>query len=187
MRHTIVLLSLVVVGCKEKTCPPDVSDKLDVCNKTIEAKNQHIKALEDEAARQMRGTGSASEITIAIEGDLMTVKPGKPGDAPRPIDDKAAAAAATEFQDVVRKSRGAIQKCYEQALKKNSGLQSSTITLTVSASFTNAGAYQNANFNASKDLGNDFDTCMKTIASKWQLSQKSPSMNFKAQVSLTPS
>ena len=58
----------------------------------------------------------------------------RPGEV-RPIDDKAAAAASKKFIDVVEKSRGAIQKCYEQALKKNTGLQATTITLTVTASF----------------------------------------------------
>ena len=107
-----------------------------------------------------------------------------PGEV-RPIDDKATAAASKEFLDVVAKSRGAIQKCYEQALKKNTGLQAKTITLSVSASFSNAGAYKSASFSPS--LGDTFDNCIKTVASKWQLPANSPAMTFKAQVSLTPS
>ena len=58
-------------------------------------------------------------------------------------------------------------------------------TLTVEASFTNAGQFRESSFNPS--LGDAFDSCIRTVASKWQLPQSSPAMTFKAQVSLTPS
>ncbi len=122
---------------------------------------------------------------MSIEGTALTVRPGKPGEPARPLDDKAAGEASKQFIDVVAKSRGAIQKCYEQALKKDTGLQARTITLTVSASFSQAGGYKSSSFSPS--LGDAFDTCIKTVASKWALPQNSPAMTFKAQVSLTPS
>src|SRR5262249_9190736 len=129
--------------------------------------------------------GSGAEIVVTIEGNSLSVRPAKAGEAPRPIDDKVTAAASKEFLDVVAKSRGAIQKCYEQALKKNTGLQSKTVTLTASASLNQAGAYRDSAFSPS--LGDTFDNCIKTVASHWALSQNSPAMTFKAQVSLTPS
>jgi hypothetical protein len=135
----------------------------------------------------MRNQGSGAEIVVSIEGNALTVKPGKPGAPPPPIDDKATAAASKEFLNVVAKSRGAIQKCYEQALKKNTGLQARTVTLTVSATFANSGAYKDSSFAASAPLGEVFDACIKTVASKWALPTSSPAMTFKAQVSLTPS
>src|SRR5262249_961319 len=143
------------------------------------------KAEEEENARLMREKGSGAEIVVTIEGNALTVKPPKPGEAPRPIDDKVTAEASKEFLDVVAKSRGAIQKCYEQALKKNTGLQSRTVTLTVSASFSQSGAYRDSAFSPS--LGDTFDNCIKTVASRWALPQNAPAMTFKAQVSLTPS
>jgi hypothetical protein len=72
-------------------------------------------------------------------------------------------------------------------LKKDTALQARTVTLTVSATFTGQGAYQSSSFNATQNLGDTFDSCMKTIAQKWTLSQNSQAMTFKAQVSLTPS
>ena len=173
-------------GCKGETVTkdnPDTVRDLDACKKTLDEKNKLVQALQDENASLMRG-GAGNEIVIAIEGNLMTVKPGAPGTHP-PIDEKAAAAASKQFLDVVEKSRGSIQKCYEQALKKNSGLQAKTITLTVNASFNAQGAYQNSAFAPS--LGDTFDTCIKAVAAKWQLPTNSPAMTFKAQVSLTPS
>jgi hypothetical protein len=185
------LLGLVVLvgaaGCKgDKVIQPDPQTKADLeqCQKDKAEKDKLIKAVEEENARLMREAGAGGEIVVAIEGNALTVRPGKPGEV-RPIDDKAAAAASKEFLDVVAKSRGAIQKCYEQALKKNTGLQAKTVTLTVSASFSQAGAYKTSSFAPS--LGDTFDNCIRTVASKWALSQTSPAMSFKAQVSLTPS
>jgi hypothetical protein len=132
----------------------------------------------------MREKGSGAEIVVALEGNVLTVKPHTGGGGP-PIDDKAVAAASKEFVNVVEKSRGAIQKCYEQALKKNTGLQAKTVTLSVSASFDAKGGYTNSNFSPS--LGDTFDNCMKGIATKWSLPANANAMTFKASVSLTPS
>jgi hypothetical protein len=184
-RQSICTVLVALVGCKGETVVkdnPDTLRDLDVCKRTLDEKNKLITAMQEEAAR-VRPPG---EIVIAIEGNALTVKAGGGGTGgPRPIDDKQAQAASQSFLDVVARSRGAIQKCYEQALKKNQGLQGRTITLTVSASFSNAGAYQNASFSPS--LGDVFDTCIKGVAVKWALPQNSPAMTFKAQVSLTPS
>jgi hypothetical protein len=191
-RNSNVILTAVLllggVGCKGETVVkdnPDTLSALEICKKTLDEKNKLITAIQDENARLMRGGGAGGEIVVSIEGNALTVKPGKPGEAPHPIDDKAAAAASKEFLDVVAKSRGAIQKCYEQALKKNANLQAKTVTLTVSASFSQAGAYRDSSFTPS--LGDTFDNCIKTVASKWALPTSSPAMTFKAQVSLTPS
>jgi hypothetical protein len=189
-RTTLAFLlpAALIFGCKGETVVkdnPDTLKDLDVCKKTLEESKKLAQALQDENARLMRGSGG-TEIVVAIEGNMLTVKPAKPGEA-RPIDDKVVAAASQEFEDLVKKSRGAIQKCYEQVLKKDTNLQARTVTLTVSASFSNAGQYQSSNFHATQDLGDTFDSCMKTIAQKWQLPQNSQAMTFKAQVSLTPS
>ncbi|MBV8762102.1 MAG: hypothetical protein JO257_32715 [Deltaproteobacteria bacterium] len=188
-RHSIVIVlsALIVSGCKGDTVvkpDPQTQADLDQCRKDKDEKDKRIAALQDENAQLMREKGSGNEIVVAIEGNALTVKPHTGGGGP-PIDDKAVAAASKEFLDVVAKSRGAIQKCYEQALKKNTGLQARTISLNVSASFSGTGAYQAASFAPS--LGDTFDNCMKTIATKWALPQNSPAMTFKATVSLTPS
>jgi len=189
-KSIVVLLGVLAAGCKGETVVkdnPDTLRDLDVCKKSLDEKNKLIAALQEEAART-KPTGDG-EVVVAIEGNLMTVKANNSGGGALPprIDDKAAAAAATEFQNVVEKSRGAIQKCYEQALKKNSAIQGRTITMTVSATFTNQGAYKSSNFAAPVNLGDAFDNCIKAVASKWALPQNSPAMTFKAQVSLTPS
>ena len=182
----IVLSALIAPGCKSEVVKPDPQTQadLDQCRKDKDEKDKRIAALQDENAQLMREKGSGAEITVAIEGNVLTVKPHTGGGGP-PVDDKAVAAASKEFVDVVQKSRGAIQKCYEQALKKNTGLQARTVTLTVSASFANSGAYRDSSFAPS--LGDAFDNCIKTVATKWALPTNSPAMTFKATVSLTPS
>jgi hypothetical protein len=174
-------------GCKGDTVvkpDPQTQADLERCQKDKVEKDKLIKDVEAENARLMREKGSGAEIVVSIEGSLLTVKPGAPGEV-RPIDDKAVGEASKEFYNLVAKSRGAIQKCYEQALKKDTGLQARTVTLSVSASFTNSGQFKSSNFAPS--LGSTFDTCIHTVASKWTLPTTSPAMTFKAQVSLTPS
>jgi hypothetical protein len=185
------LVGLMVLGtlsgCKgDKVIQPDPKTKADLeqCLKDKADKDKFNKDIEEENARLMREKGSGAEITVTIEGNLLTVKPGNPGEV-RPIDDKAVSAASKEFLNVVEKSRGLIQKCYEQALKKNTGLQAKTVTLSVQASFAPTGQFKSSNFAPS--LGDSFDGCIRNVASKWTLSTNSPAMTFKAQVSLTPS
>lgn len=183
----LVAATALATGCKGDKAPEvDSQTKADLekCLKDKAEKDKLIKAVEDENARLMRGSATGGEIVIAIEGNALTVKAGKPGQV-APLDEKAAAAASKEFIDVVAKSRGTIQKCYEQALKSNNAPQAKTVTLTVSASFSQAGAYKTAAFSPS--LGDTFDKCMRTLAEKWQLPENSPAMTFRAQVSLTPS
>lgn len=184
---TTVSAAAAATGCKGETVikpDPVTVSELEDCRKAKDEKDKLIATLNEENAKLQREKGTGSDIVVSIEGNALTVKPGIPGVA-RPIDDRAAGEASKQFIDVVAKSRGAIQKCYEQALKKDSGLQARTVTLTVSASFSEAGQYKNASFSPS--LGDGFDTCIKTVASKWALPQNSPAMTFKAQVSLTPS
>jgi hypothetical protein len=184
---TLALAVTLAAGCKgEKVIQPDPQTKadLDQCLRDKAEKDKLNKALGDENANLMREKTAGGEIVVSIEGNALTVKPGQPGEV-HPLDDKVVGEASKEFLNVVAKSRGAIQKCYEQALKKNTGLQARTVTLSVSASFAPSGQFKSSNFAPS--LGDTFDNCIRTVASKWALSTTSPAMTFKAQVSLTPS
>ena len=187
----MTLAALVVTlgagsGCKgDKVIQPDPQTKADLerCLRDKDEKDKLIKAEEAENAQLMREKGKGAEYVVSIEGNALTVRPGAPGEV-RPLDDKTVGEASKEFLSVVEKSRGAIQKCYEQALKKNTGLQAKTVTLSVSASFA-SGQVKGSNFAPS--LGDTFDACIRTVASKWTLPTSSPAMTFRAQVSLTPS
>lgn len=181
-----LLLALVACKGKEVIKPdPQTEKALKDCNDGKGEKDKLIAALQEENAKLMANKGG--ELVVTIEGADIKVRGSANGGGGggAPVDDKATAAAAKEFLDVVAKSRGEIQKCYEQALKKNSGLQAKSVTLVVQASFAPSGAFKNSSF--SPLLGEPFDGCMKRVSTRWALSQSSPAMTFKAPVSLTPS
>jgi hypothetical protein len=197
MRHSsrivssaLAVLVVAVTACKGETVikpDPKTQSDLDQCNKDKQALTDYKKQLEASNIdlQNKAGSGSSTEIVVSIEGNALTVRPAKQGEPAHPIDDKATAAASKAFLNLVAQSRGGIQKCYEQALKKRSDLQAKTVTLIVSASFTGTGAFQSSNFQPS--LGDVFDACMQSIAAKWVMPTNSPAMTFKAPVSLTPS
>jgi hypothetical protein len=179
---------VALTGCKGETVYKDSAetlDRLEKCRASSEEKQKLIASYEAELVKLKQNGSTSGEIVLTIEGNALTVKPGATGGGERPIDDKTAAAASQQFIDLVSKSRGAIQKCYEQALKKNTGLQAKTVTLRVSASFAATGAFQRSSFTPS--LSDSFDGCMKSISTKWQLPAGPQSMTFQASVSLTPS
>lgn len=186
---TVALAALALGACKnpEPKDKPETLAKLKDCeDKTagLADKDRLIQQYEAEIAR-LKLEGGAKELVLTIEGDALTVKSRPQGAGGPPVDDKTAAALSQNFIDVVNKSRGSIQKCYEQALKKNTGLQARTISLTVSASFQPSGAYSRSTF--SPPLGDAFDGCMKSVATRWKLPAASQGMTFQATVSLSPS
>jgi hypothetical protein len=186
-RCTLAVL-LCVAACKGDTKykdTPETLAKLDNCNRALTEKDKLIKDYEDRLAKYDRDKAQPNEILVAIEGDAVVIKQrtGGGGGAP-PVDDKIAAALTQDFLGQVKRSKGAIQKCYEQALKKNTGLQASTITLKLSASFAAAGTFQKTSFNPS--LGDTFDACLRNVATKWKLKPAPQAMTFQAQVALVP-
>jgi hypothetical protein len=187
MRNAIAILLVAVVGCKGETVvkpDPKTEEALAQCQRDKAEKDKLVKAVEEENARLMRNQGSGAEIVVSIEGNALTVKPGKPGEV-RPIDDKAVAAASKEFLDVVAKSRGAIQKCYEQALKKSAGLATQKVSLTVYATFAPAGNVTTSY--SAPQLGEPFDGCFKQVSQKWTVKGSSSEMTYRSVVELTPS
>jgi len=184
-----ILLALAawgLLGCKPKEViktDPETAKQLAECRRDKEEKDKFIAKLQEENARLQLQKGGG-EIVVTIEGANMTVKPGQAGGA-LPIDERAAAASAQEFIGLVERSRGAIQKCYEQALKKSSGLQSREISLTVYATFNTTGAV--ASSSSAPSLGEPFDACFKQVAGKWTLKGSSSSMTYRQVVQLKPS
>lgn len=186
----VALALVAVTACKSPAAKdkPETLARLSDCEERVgklAEKDKLIATYEAEIARLKTEAGT-QEYSFVIDGDALVLK-GKPsnGGGGAPIDDKVAAALSQQFIDVVNKSRGQIQKCYEQALKKNDNLAARSISLRVSASFTAAGAYKSGSF--SPPLGDAFDGCMKGVAAKWKLPAASQGMTFQATVSLSPS
>jgi hypothetical protein len=179
------LLASGLAGCKTKevTRPdPETAQQLTECKQKLDDKDKYIAKLLEENTRQQMQRGG--EIVVKIEGGNMTVRAGQPGGT-LAIDERAAAAGAQAFIDVVEKSRGSIQKCYEHALKKSSGLHNREVNLTVYATFTPQGAV--ASSYSAPPLGEPFDGCIKQVTQKWTVKGSSSSMTYQQVVKLKPS
>jgi hypothetical protein len=182
-----LLCVALLAGCKGEVVykdTPDTLAKLESLTQQLAAKEKDTRACQDQLATLQRNQAGGAELIVTIEGDALKIKARKGGDGGAPIDEATAAKQSQAFLDIVSRSRGAIQKCYEQALKKNTGLQAVTVSMTLSASFTAAGEF--SRMSTSRSLGDTFDTCLRGVATKWKLPAAPQSMTFQAQVSLSP-
>ena len=144
-------------------CRPDpqLQADLDTCQKRAAEKDKLILALQEENAR------------------LQTAQVTTP-----PISNQAASTASKEFLDAVTRTRGAIDGCHKDALKKNTGLASRTVTLVVDATFAEAGSLKTVV--TSPSIGDTFDACFRAVASKWSIAKVNTAMTFRAQITLKP-
>jgi hypothetical protein len=180
------LLVTISAGCKTKevTKPdPETVKQLADCKRDKDEKDKLIAMLQDENAKLQVHKGGG-DIVVTIEGGNMVVRAGQPGGT-LPVDEKVAAAGAQEFLGIIERSRGAIQKCYEQALKKSSGLQGQQVSLTVYATFTPTGSVSSSS--SAPSLGEPFDGCFKQVAAKWTIKGSSASTTYRQVVQLKPS
>ncbi|MCA9675051.1 MAG: hypothetical protein H6709_15980 [Kofleriaceae bacterium] len=186
----LLCAAVLTTGCKGKITykdTPETVSKLESMERQMADKDTLIQSLRDDNARLEREGGAAGgEYVFTIEGDALSLKT-KPshGGGGGSIDDATATALSGQFLDLVQKSRGSIQKCYEQALKKSPGLQARTVTLKLSASFNTAGKFTRVTFSP-PDLPDLFDSCLRGVAGKWQMPAAPAAMTFQAQLSLTP-
>jgi hypothetical protein len=185
----IVLAIVALAACKSPTAKdkPETLARLSDCETRvaqIAEKDRLIATYEAEITR-LKAESAGGSYAFLIEGDALVIKGRPTNSGGAPIDDKLAGELSQQFIDVVNKSRGSIQKCYEQALKKNTGLQAKTISMTVTANFSPAGDYTRGSF--APALGDAFDSCMKGVAARWKLPPASRGMSFQATVSLSPS
>jgi hypothetical protein len=102
-------------------------------------------------------------------------------DAAPPVNIESARAASKEFLDLVSGSRADIERCFNSALKQDSTIKGTTITL--SASFGLDGG--ETSFDYSPTLGEPFTTCLNAIGTAWKMTNHF-AMTFKAKLSLTP-
>jgi hypothetical protein len=178
------LLGLGLLGCKtrEVTKPdPDTERLLAECKRD---KEELAKLTTELQATNTQLQMKKNTIIVKIEGGAMTVGPDTPGGV-MPIDKAVAEAGAREFIGIIEKSKGSIQKCYEQALKKSSGLASREVMLTVYATFNPQGAVSSAD--SDPKLGEPFDGCIKQVAHKWTVKGVPSTMTYQQVVKLKPS
>lgn len=191
--RSAVFSLVLLAACKGETVVkdnPEVVGRLNDCATKSKSKDDLIATYEAEIARlKLEGGGGSTgnELVMRIDGDALaiTARPAGSGGSTPAVDDKVAIELGQKFIENVRKSRGSIQKCYEQALKKNSAIQARTITLQVTAKFKAGGEVSGSSFRP--DLGDAFDGCMSSVATKWKLTPPAQGMSFQTTVTLSPS
>lgn len=187
---------LIVLGaCKGKVEYKDTQETLDKVaglESQLKDKDTYLQKLRDENAELKRGGDPSAvpgdnEFVFTIVGDTLslTAKPshGGGGGGGTP-DDATATALGNSFFDMVQKSRGPIQKCYEIALKKSNALATRTVNLKVVASFAASGTFKQVSF--SPDLPAGFDSCLRDVASHWKMTEAKSSGTYQASLKLTP-
>src|SRR5690349_11367896 len=150
MRRIAVVVAAVSAALSASACKGKVeykdtqetTDKVAAMQGQLKDKDDLIQRLRDQNAQYALGaspgSGSASgdegAYVFEIDGDILTLKSKPTGGGGPSLDDKTATAMGNQFLDMVQKSRGAIQHCYELALKNSNALASRTVDLKLSAS-----------------------------------------------------
>lgn len=180
----LMALVLGLGACKGKTeirDNPETLKALEACRDTLNEKAKYAKDLEARVFDLEQEGGD--QVVVEITGDTMTIR-GK-----GPSERSGGPAAADEelfesFLSQVQGARGQMQRCYQNALKKNSGLQARTITLNVQVRFSPAGKVARATFEP--EISDAFEACMSAVARRWTLDGTSQSVTFRQPITLSP-
>lgn len=176
-------VALALGACKGKTQykdDPETTQKLTDCEKNLKEKEAYIATLEKRLA-----DGAGSIVMVNIEGEAMKISGKGPhestdGDAGNADDAKLYEA----FVASLRRSRGSIQKCYQNALKNNATLQARSVTLNIEVQYKTSGSVTDARF--SPRIDHSFDRCMDSVARRWTLPAMPRAVAFNYKQTLTP-
>jgi hypothetical protein len=182
----VCVLAAALVGCKGETKiqdNPQTLKTLEDCQQGRTDKEKYIKELEARLFDLEQKGGGDTEVVVTISGDTLTIT----GQGPSGRSGGPAAPDEQLFESFVKQvqqSRGSMQRCYQNALKKDTGLQARTMTMNVQVRFTPAGKVSQATFNP--QISDSFDSCMSTVAKRWKLEGTSGPIVFKQPITLTP-
>lgn len=183
--------ALLGVGCKGKTVVkdnPETAEELAQCVANLKEKVAYIDTL-NQTITDLESKGGTGEdaVVVTIEGEVMSITAGQGKGPHGPRDPKGNAKDAELYEAFVKRlkgSRGAIKKCYQSALKKNSALSTRTVTLNIGVNYKTSGKVKSANFNPR--VSEQFDKCMDSVATKWTLPAMPRAVSFNYKQTLTP-
>ena len=188
IRRGFVLISLCIAlcACKGETKiqdSPETLRDLDDCRKNRTEKDKYIKQLEERLAEHQLKEAN-EELIVTIEGNNITLK-GKDGSSPPSTGGRAPKREhITSFVKQVQASRGLMQRCYQNVLKKDSSLQARPVNMNIQVRFTATGKVGRATFRPS--ISNSFAQCMSAVAKKWQVPGAPSGVVFQQPITLTP-
>lgn len=179
--------SLWACGKREVKVPdPQTEADLTACRDKVKDQDELRSLLEKEIADLKLGSTTGEEVVVTIEGDVVSIKAGK-GKGPHRGEPRGNAkdqALYERFVASVKKSRGAIKKCYQNALKKDSKLQARTVSLKIQVNYKTSGKMSSATFNPR--ISANFDKCMSNVAKRWTLPAAPRRVAFHTKMMLTP-
>jgi hypothetical protein len=183
-----VVAALALTGCKGETKEidrPETLEQLKDYEERLKDKDELIADLNARLGEADLAGGDA--VLVQVEGDVLTIS-GAPGPNQRKgggpsvkVDDEKLYKA---FLSAIRLSKGAMQRCYQNALKKHPDLQAGKTTVTVRVEFAPTGKSTGASVNPRVDA--DFAACMSGVARTLTIPAAPIPVNFEAQVELTP-
>jgi hypothetical protein len=180
---TAALVALGLGACKGKTKTqddPETVQKLTDCEKNLKEKEAYIATLEKRLA-----DGEGATVTVNIEGEAMKISGKGPHElASEPAGSADDAKLYEAFVASLRKSRGSIQKCYQNALKNNATLQARSVTLDIEVQYKTSGSVTDARF--SPRIDESFDRCMDAVTKRWTLPAMPRAVAFNYKQTLTP-
>ncbi len=180
---TAVLVALALGACKGKTKfkdDPETTQKLTDCEKNLKEKESYIATLEKRLA-----DGEGTTVMVNIQGEAMTISGKGPHELTEGEAGSAGDAALYEaFVASLRRSRGSIQKCYQNALKNNATLQARSVTLNIEVQYKTSGSVTDARF--SPRIDESFDRCMDAVTRRWTLPAMPRAVAFNYKQTLTP-
>lgn len=188
----VLVLALTGFGCKGKTIEkdnPQTLDTLQKCEANLQEKVAYINTL-NERITELESGGASGDgaVVVSIEGEVMKISAGADkgpnsggGDAKGNAKDVELYEA---FVTQLKRSRGAIKKCYQAALKKNTALSARTVTLSIGVDYKTSGQVKAAQF--SPRVSEQFDQCMDGVASNWTLPAMPRAVSFNYNQTLTP-
>ncbi|MCP4444719.1 MAG: hypothetical protein GY811_05140 [Myxococcales bacterium] len=186
-------MALTSVGCEGKTvvkADPQTAEELAQCQANRKEKDSYIDTLSTKITELENGGVTAlgdGEIVVTIEGEVMTIASGKGKGPNGGKDPKGNAKDAELYEAFVKRlkgSRGAIKKCYQHALKKDSALSSKTVTLNIGVSYKSSGKVKQTRF--SPRVSEQFNSCMNSVAKKWSIPGMPRPVSFNYKQTLTP-
>lgn len=183
----LVAAALVVSACKGEVVVKDSPETLTAltgCQDSLKNKDGYIKQLEQRLADlELQLSQAKEEVTVTFSGNEMTITGAGPSvrqGGPVKADQELFAA----FDKQVQGSRSAMQRCYQNALKRDTSLQARSITMTIDVRFTATGKVSKASFRP--EVSDAFVSCMNSITERWTLPGASSGISFQQPVSLSP-
>lgn len=180
-----VFLCAALMSCKGETKiqdNPETLRDLEDCNKNRGEKDKYIEQLKQQLADYKLNEAN-QELLVTIQGNDITIKAKAGGTPPGPgrAPSKENIAA---FIKQVQGSRGAMQRCYQTALKKDNNLQVRPVNVNIQVRFTATGKVGKATFRP--NVSDSFDQCMTTVAMKWQVPGAPVGAVLQQPITLTP-